>query len=76
MVTQKRTVTVEGTFCDICDDIIHFERFRKCIVCGKDVCEKCNPIEDFNWRATKITLCPEHFNGLLLSEFVGKLRVE
>jgi len=73
MVTEKRTITVEATYCDFCDKTVRF-RYMKCLVCGKDVCDYCNIVAGLHWRSTIITLCPEHSIGLLLSDFIEKLK--
>lgn len=64
----KVTKTVEVTVCDICGE--ETLRGYKCMVCGRDVCEKCNAVEDLSYKANWLVLCPECAKKMSLGEFI------
>ena len=70
----KKKVEVEGLVCDFCNKPIFHEDWRKCLVCGKDVCGDCNPLEDLSYGARRLTLCKAHIDSLSLSEFMIRVK--
>jgi len=51
MVEKEVTITTSRNFCDVCDVMETYPQFRRCSICGKLLCPKCeNIINPLNYQ--------------------------